>query len=69
MPPRPKDIPHNIERTALEKMTEGCWLATADLYPSSTVTIEGMFNKGWIDIQMAENGRQDIALPRLVKRH
>jgi hypothetical protein len=57
MPPRPKDIPHNIERTALQKMTAGHWLPTADLYPASTVTIEGMLSKGWIDIQMADNGQ------------
>ena len=56
MPPRAKDIPHSIERTALQKMTAERWLPTADLYPASTVTIEGMLNKGWIDIQMAENG-------------
>ena len=56
MPPRAKDIPHNIERTALQKMTAERWLPTEDLYPASTVTIEGMLSKGWIDIQMAENG-------------
>jgi len=57
MPPRPKNIPHNIERTALQKkMAVGRWLSTGHLYPASTASIEGMFSKGWIDIQMAENG-------------
>ena len=56
MPPRPKDIPHNIERTALQKMIARHWLPTVDLHPASTVTIVGMLNKGWIDIQMADNG-------------
>ena len=56
MPPRSKDIPHNIERTALQKMGARHWLPIADLYPASTVTIAGMLDKGWIDIQLADNG-------------
>lgn len=56
MPPRPKHLPHNIERTALQKLSARHWLPTAHLHPASTKTIEGMLIKGWIDIQMADNG-------------
>ena len=69
MPPRPKDIPHNIERTALQKMTGGRWLPTAILQPASTLTIEGCSTRAGLISKWPKMEKLDIALPRPVKRH
>jgi hypothetical protein len=56
MPVRPSHIPHNLERTALQKMnaTEGMLLR--QLYPAGKVTLDGMIAKGWIEKQIDANG-------------
>jgi hypothetical protein len=56
MPVRPSHIPHNLERTALQKMNATAWLLTRQLYPADQVTLDGMMAKGWIEKQMDANG-------------
>jgi hypothetical protein len=56
MPTRPSHIPHNLERTALQKMNATAWLLAKQLYPASQVTLDGMMAKGWIDKKMGANG-------------
>jgi hypothetical protein len=45
MPPRPRHIPHNIERTALQKMSATQGLTLAQLHPAGEKTIAGMVAK------------------------
>ena len=52
MPARPSHIPHNLERTTLQKMNATAWLLAKQLYPAGQVTLNGMMAKGWIDKQM-----------------
>ena len=51
MPVRASHIPHNLERTTLQKMnvTEG--LILRQLYPAGQVTLDKMIAKGWIEKQ------------------
>ena len=51
MAPRPTHIPHNVERTALQKMSPTQGLTTERLYPAGSQTIAGMVAKGWIEKQ------------------
>jgi hypothetical protein len=51
MPPRPKHIPHNIERTALQKMSHTRGLTFERLQPAGKQTVAGMVAKGWIKKQ------------------
>ena len=48
MPPRPSCIPHNAERTALQKMSPTRGLTVERLLPAGPRTIAGMVAKGWI---------------------
>jgi predicted transcriptional regulator len=51
MAPRPTHIPHNVERTALQKMSPTRGLTAERLYPAGSQTIAGMVAKGWIEKQ------------------
>jgi predicted transcriptional regulator len=51
MPPRPKHIPHNIERTTLQKMSHTRGLTFQRLQPAGKQTVAGMVAKGWIEKQ------------------
>jgi hypothetical protein len=51
MPPRPKHIPHNIERTTLQKMSRTRGLTFERLQPAGKQTVAGMVAKGWIEKQ------------------
>ena len=52
MPPRPSHLPHNLERTALQKMSATQWLPSAQLHPAGKQTIARMVAKGWIKEQL-----------------
>jgi len=56
MPPRPRHIPHNLERSALQKMITTGWLPLAKLHPAGKQTIAGMLAKGWVEIQLDVDG-------------
>jgi hypothetical protein len=48
MPPRPRHIPHNAERTVLQKMSLTRGLTVERLHPAGKRTVAGMVAKGWI---------------------
>ena len=48
MPARPAHIPHNIERSALQKLISIGKLPLVKLHPAGKRTIELMIAKGWI---------------------
>jgi DNA-binding PadR family transcriptional regulator len=56
MPARPSHIPHNLERTTLQKMNATEGLPARQLYPAGQVTLDGMIAKGWIEKHMDANG-------------
>jgi hypothetical protein len=49
MPARPSHLPHNLERTTLQKMSPTRGLPPAQLHPAGKWTIAGMIAKGWIE--------------------
>jgi hypothetical protein len=51
MPPRPRHIPHNTERTVLQKMSPTRGLTFEKLHPAGKQTVAGMIAKGWIEKQ------------------
>jgi hypothetical protein len=51
MPPRPSHLPHNLERTALQKLCATQGLLLAQLHPAGPQTIARMLEKGWIERQ------------------
>ena len=53
MPPRPTHLPHNLERSTLQKMSPEKGLPSSKLHPAGKNTIAGMLAKGWIVKQMA----------------
>jgi hypothetical protein len=53
MPPRPGHLPHNRERSALQKMSADQGLSLSELYPAAKSTITAMLAKGWIKKQTA----------------
>ena len=55
MPVRASHIPHNLERTTLQKMNATEGLLARQLYPAGQVTLNGMIAKGWIEKQMDAN--------------
>ena len=55
MPARPSHIPHNLERTTLQKMSATRGLPSSQLHPAGKETIAGMIAKGWIE--MCSDGR------------
>ena len=52
MPSRPRHLPHNLERSALQKMSATQGLPLAKLHPAGKQTIAGMIAKGWIEKQI-----------------
>jgi hypothetical protein len=54
MPPRPKHIPHNIERTTLQKMSRTRGLTFESLQPAGKQTVAGMVAKGWIQKNLGD---------------
>jgi hypothetical protein len=52
MPPRPSHIPHNAERTVLQKLRGTTSLPFAKLQPAGPKTIAGMVAKGWLDTHL-----------------
>jgi DNA-binding IclR family transcriptional regulator len=51
MPRRPNHIPHNLERSALQQMSNTEGLPQERLHPARGRTIAGMVEKGWIEKQ------------------
>ena len=49
MPPRPSHLPHNLERTALQKMSATQGLPLAQLHPAGEKTVARMVAKGWVE--------------------
>jgi DNA-binding PadR family transcriptional regulator len=56
MPSRPSHLPHNLQRSALQKMITTQGLSSAQLYPAGKQTVAGMVANGWIEMQMDANG-------------
>ena len=56
MPPRPSHLPHNFERTALQKLGATRGLPSAQLHPVGKRTIATMVAKGWIEKQTDADG-------------
>ena len=48
MPPRPSHIPHNSERSALQRMIGKAELTANELHPAGPPTIAKMVAKDWI---------------------
>ena len=56
MPPRPSHIPHAIERSALQKLSDGQLLSLVQLHPAGKETVAGMLSKGWIASEVGAHG-------------
>jgi hypothetical protein len=56
MPSRPSHLPHNLERSALQKMSADQGLPSSKLHPAGKNTIAGMVAKGWITKQIVAGG-------------
>jgi hypothetical protein len=56
MPARSSHIPHNLERSALQKMSATHALPAKQMHPAGKSTIAGMLAKGWIKTQMVGGG-------------
>jgi hypothetical protein len=52
MPARASHIPHNLERTTLQKMNATEGLLVRQLHPAGQGTLNRMLAKGWIEKQM-----------------
>ena len=52
MPPRPSHLPHNLERTTLQRMSATHGLPSKQMHPAGKITIARMLAKGWIKTQM-----------------
>ena len=63
MPPRPRHIPHNIERTALQKMSAAQGSTLAQLHPAGEKTIAGMMAKGWVEKLVDDAGTKYYMTP------
>jgi len=48
MPPRSANIPHAIERSALQRLLTGQALSSVQLHPAGKDTLTGLLKKGWI---------------------
>ena len=57
MPPRLSHLPHNLERTALQRLSATRGLLLAQLHPAGKQTVAGMEAKGWIKKQSDVGGR------------
>jgi hypothetical protein len=49
VPARPSHLPHNLERTALQKLRATQGLPLAQLHPAGLQTVVKMVAKGWIE--------------------
>ena len=67
MPARPCHLPHNLERSTLQKMSATEGLPPAQLHPAGEGTIAGMITKGWIEKHI-DAGARRIASCRQAKR-
>jgi hypothetical protein len=56
MPARSRHLPHNLERSALQKMSATKGLPSTKMYPAGKATIAGMLAKGWIRTQIVSGG-------------
>lgn len=56
MPARSRLIPHNLERSALQKMSADIGLPLRKLHPAGQKTIPAMLAKGWIEEQTDADG-------------
>jgi hypothetical protein len=64
MPVRSSNIPHNRERSALQKMSSDQGLLLSELHPAGKSTIAGMLAKGWIKKQkLAIRGARYLITP------
>jgi hypothetical protein len=64
MSARPSHLPHNLERSALQKMSAQKSLPLSKLHPAGKQTIAGMLAKGWIVKQtVADGGASYIITP------
>jgi hypothetical protein len=52
MPSRPSHLPHNLERSTLQRMSTTQGLPSTQMHPAGKSTIAGMLAKGWIKTQM-----------------
>ena len=52
MPLRPSHLPHNLERSALQKLNAEWALASSKVHPAGKKTIAGKLAKGCIKEQM-----------------
>jgi hypothetical protein len=48
MSPRPRHLPHAIERSALQTLRTNPGLSLEKLHPAGSQTVAGMLAKGWI---------------------
>jgi hypothetical protein len=63
MPSRPGHLPHNLERTALQKMSAERGLPSSALHPAGKNTIAGMLANGWIVKQAVGGGVKYLITP------
>jgi hypothetical protein len=52
MPPRASHLPHNSERSALQRLRATPGLPLEKLHPAGKQTVAGMLAKGWIETQL-----------------
>jgi hypothetical protein len=51
MAPRPSHLPHNTERSALQKLISVGPLPSSKLHPAGKRTLTGMIQKGWLKFE------------------
>jgi hypothetical protein len=51
---RDPEIPNHRERSSLQLMTHGNWVARNDLYPAGKGTVASLVSKGWIEANPSE---------------
>ena len=68
MPPRLSHLPHNLERTALQKLSATRGLLLAQLHPAGKQTVAGMEAKAGSRSSQTLVGARDIASRRPAKR-
>jgi hypothetical protein len=62
MPQRPGNLPHSLERTALQRMHATRGMTAGQLYPVGPRTIAGMIAKGWVERQMDANAGETYCI-------
>jgi hypothetical protein len=58
MPARASNIPHSIERSALQKLLIAEALSSNELYLAGKNTVAGLLAKGWIVSEVGTRGLQ-----------